>query len=120
MGRVGRLLSTSLQHAAARVTIASMGSAGVALLAMWIALVTVWIWALVDCIRVPDDRYYRSGTKVVWVIVIVLLGLIGAVVYLLAGRPDASTRGTMGSGGGQADPPLPPPAPPGSLPPPPS
>lgn len=93
--------------------------AGGALILIWAVLVGVWIWALVDCIRVPDDRSYRSGTKVVWVVVIVLLGFIGAIVYLLAGRPDASTRATLPGGGGRDDPPFPPPAPPGSLPPPP-
>ena len=49
-----------------------------------------WIWALVDAIRVPDDRYYQSGTKLVWVLVIVLLQVIGAIVYLVAGRPNKS------------------------------
>jgi hypothetical protein len=50
-------------------------------------LVALWIWALVDAIRVPDDADYRAGTKLVWVLVIVLTGFIGAAVYLAVGRP---------------------------------
>lgn len=87
------------------------------ILLVWGVFVGAWIWALVDCIRVPHDRDYRSGTKLIWILVIVLLGLIGAVIYLLAGRPDGSARGTTSGG---ADTPSPPPTPPGSLPPPPT
>jgi type VI protein secretion system component VasK len=52
-----------------------------------IGSLVVWIWALVDAIQVPDDSMYRSGTKIVWVLVIVFLQLIGAIVYLAIGRP---------------------------------
>lgn len=56
---------------------------------MILALVSlvVWIWALVDAIQVPDDSMYRSGTKLVWVLVIVFLQVVGAIVYFAIGRP---------------------------------
>ncbi|HEX6130375.1 MAG TPA: PLD nuclease N-terminal domain-containing protein [Actinomycetota bacterium] len=57
-----------------------------------LAGLVLWIWALVDCVQVPDDAMYQSGTKLVWVLIIVLLGFIGAIVYLLAGRPTADSR----------------------------
>jgi hypothetical protein len=47
----------------------------------------LWIVALVDAIRVPDDSMYRSGNKTVWVLVIALTGFIGAIIYYAAGRP---------------------------------
>jgi type VI protein secretion system component VasK len=72
-----------------------------------IAALGVWIWALVDAIQVPDDSMYRSGTKLVWVLVIVFLQLIGAVIYFAIGRPAKGT----------ASPPAPGPS---GLPPPPS
>ena len=73
----------------------------------------LWIWALVDCIRVPDDSYYRSGTKLVWVLVIALLQVIGAVVYLAAGRPDKAARaGWTGGDPPRGSAPMPPPPPP--------
>jgi hypothetical protein len=73
--------------------------------------IVLWIWALVDCIRVPDDRYYRSGTKLVWVLVIALLQGIGAIVYLVAGRPDKKVRAGWTAGGSAQIPPPPPPPP---------
>jgi hypothetical protein len=36
----------------------------------WIGGIALWIFALVDCIRVQDDSMYRSGTKLIWIIVI--------------------------------------------------
>lgn len=60
---------------------------GVLILLVVLALVALWIWALVDAIRVPDDAHYRAGTKLIWVLVIALTGFIGAAVYLAVGRP---------------------------------
>jgi hypothetical protein len=71
-----------------------------------IAATVVWIWALVDCIQVPDDTMYRSGTKLIWVLVIVFATFIGAVVYLAIGRPDATHVPADRSGS------MPPPPPP--------
>ena len=71
----------------------------------------LWIWALVDCIRVPDDRYYRSGTKLVWVLVIALLQGIGAIVYLVVGRPDKTVRAGWTAAVSTQIPPPPPPPP---------
>lgn len=57
----------------------------------------LWIVALVDAIRVPDDSLYRSGNKVVWVLVIALTGFIGAIIYYAAGRPSGRvSRGQVG------------------------
>jgi hypothetical protein len=64
---------------------AALGSALILLVIL--ALVALWLWALVDAIRVPDDAHYRAGTKLVWVLVIALTGLIGAALYLAVGRP---------------------------------
>ena len=60
---------------------------GVLILAVVLALVALWIWALVDAIRVPDDAHYRAGIKLIWVLVIALTGFVGAAVYLAVGRP---------------------------------
>jgi uncharacterized membrane protein len=53
-----------------------------------IGALVVWIWALVDAIRVPDDSHYRAGNKLIWVLVIVLTQVIGALIYLVVGRPE--------------------------------
>ncbi|MGE5227697.1 MAG: PLDc N-terminal domain-containing protein [Planctomycetaceae bacterium] len=54
---------------------------------VWLVGLAVWIWALVDCIQVADDSMYQSGNKLIWVLVIVFLALLGAILYLLIGRP---------------------------------
>ncbi|HEX8107688.1 MAG TPA: PLD nuclease N-terminal domain-containing protein [Kofleriaceae bacterium] len=49
----------------------------------------VWLWMLLDCIRYENER-----DKVVWILVIVLAGIIGALIYLLARRvPRRRTSG---------------------------
>lgn len=59
---------------------------------LWIGGIALWIFALVDCIRVQDDSMYRSGTKLIWIIVIVLTQVIGAIIYLVIGRPEPGAR----------------------------
>jgi hypothetical protein len=47
----------------------------------------IWVYALVDAISVPDDSMYRTGNKLIWVLVILLAPLAGALIYLVVGRP---------------------------------
>lgn len=70
----------------------------------------LWIWALVDAIKVPDESMFKAGSKVIWVLVIVLTGFIGAIIYLVVGRPSEADRTRKPP----ITPPMPPP-PPGSL-----
>jgi Phospholipase_D-nuclease N-terminal len=61
---------------------------GVPLLAL-----VLFVYALVDAIRVPDDSMYRAGTKLIWVLVIVLVPfLVGPLVYLFVGAPRSAPR----------------------------
>ena len=78
------------------------------------------IWALVDCLKVTNDAQYQSGTKLIWVLVIVLLWGLGAIIYLLIGRPTGKASSVRSERSPSAMPPassdgLPPP-PPGSIP----
>lgn len=52
-----------------------------------LAAFAVWIYALIDCLKVQDDSQYKTGSKVVWILVIVLGGCLGALIYLFVGRP---------------------------------
>jgi hypothetical protein len=45
------------------------------------------VWAIVDALRVPDDSHFRTGTKLIWVLVILLFPYVGALIYLVMGRP---------------------------------
>ena len=64
------------------------------------------VWALVDVARMPNDASFKTGTQLVWVLVILLAQVIGAIVYLAVGRPPG------GATAAQARAALPPPAPP--------
>jgi hypothetical protein len=76
-----------------------------------LAGLAVWIWALIDCIQVPDDTLYESGNKLVWVLIIVFLSLIGAILYFAIGRPRGNAPSVTRGG---ADARMPPPPPPGT------
>ena len=75
----------------------------------FIANIVLVIWALVDAIKVPDDSLYKAGNKLIWVLVILLGGFVGSIIYFAVGRPSH----------GRAVGPLPasdlPPPPPGAL-----
>ena len=55
-------------------------------LALIAAGFAVWLYALVDVVR-ADDTHLRSGSKLVWVLVVLLRHLAGAVLYLGIARP---------------------------------
>jgi hypothetical protein len=46
-----------------------------------LSMSVVWVWMLLDCIRYENER-----DKVVWILVIVLAGVLGALIYLFARR----------------------------------
>ena len=69
-----------------------------------IANIVLVIWALVDAIRVPDDSMYRAGNKLIWILVILLGGFIGAIVYFFIGRPRRAFGDGSGAGAAAAAP----------------
>ena len=48
----------------------------------------VLIYALVDAIRMPSDADFKAGTLLVWILVIRVAQVIGAIIYLVVGRPQ--------------------------------
>ncbi len=58
-------------------------------LVLMAAATVFWVWALVDAVRRPEGGY-RHGSQVLWVLVIALTHSVGAVVYVLFGRPRAA------------------------------
>jgi hypothetical protein len=53
--------------------------------------VGVWAYCLIDAIMTPPERL-RSLTTMSWVLLITVLPVIGAIAWLLAGRPDRRWR----------------------------
>ncbi len=57
-----------------------------------LGLFVLWVWTLVDVLKVPSDDRFRNGTQLIWVLVIVFTQIIGSIIYLAVGRPEPSLR----------------------------
>lgn len=56
-------------------------------LAVIIAMQVLWIVMLIEICRLPESQFVAAGTeRVTWVILVALLGFIGALVWLFAKR----------------------------------
>lgn len=57
-----------------------------------ILLVALWVYCIFDVVS-TDEALMRNMPKVLWLVVVILLPTIGAVAWLLLGRPvDAGLR----------------------------
>ena len=55
----------------------------------WLPLTILWIWMLIDClVNEPSE----GNDKIIWVLVIIFVGWIGALIYLLARRSRRKTK----------------------------
>ncbi len=55
-------------------------------------LFVFWLWMLIDCLKRPDDKFAVGGSnaKLIWILVIIFTGLIGALIYyFLIKRTDS-------------------------------
>ena len=53
-------------------------------LAIGLGGLILWIWTLIDCITNESDQ---GNDRIVWVVVIAVAQLIGAMIYLVVRRP---------------------------------
>jgi hypothetical protein len=51
----------------------------------------LWIFCLIDVIT-SDSAAVRNLPKLTWVFIVIILSEIGAIAWLVAGRPQASSR----------------------------
>ena len=58
--------------------------------AMSLVLFALWVFCLIDVIT-TDESLCRNLPKMYWILIVVLLFDIGAVIWLVAGRPWPST-----------------------------
>ncbi|MBN2847745.1 MAG: PLDc_N domain-containing protein [Coriobacteriia bacterium] len=63
----------------------------IGIIALAVVQIAVEIYALVTLFRTPDERL-QFGKKWPWVLIILFVNLVGAIVFLVAGRrPEAAT-----------------------------
>ena len=62
---------------------------GLVIIPIWLSIVVsltvLWIWVLIDCIK---NESTEGNERIVWVVVIVVTHWIGALIYLIARRPQ--------------------------------
>ncbi|MET3720724.1 MULTISPECIES: PLD nuclease N-terminal domain-containing protein [unclassified Arthrobacter] len=63
-----------------------------------VAVLVIFVYGLVDVIR-TDARLTRGISKPAWIIVMIVLPVIGAILWLLIGRPRDSAPGRRSYGG---------------------
>jgi prolipoprotein diacylglyceryltransferase len=51
------------------------------ILTLAVLLTAFWIWMIVDCAK---RTFKNDNDKVIWILVIVLAGIIGAIIYYFA------------------------------------
>jgi hypothetical protein len=67
------------------VALGGMGCVGMAIFGIIaLAVLAFWIWMLIDAIRRTPSE---GNTKLIWILVIILAGIIGALVYFFVQRP---------------------------------
>ncbi|GAB2460014.1 PLD nuclease N-terminal domain-containing protein [Jatrophihabitans fulvus] len=71
--------------------------------ALGVILIGVWIFCVIDTLTTPAEQV-RNLPKLAWVAIVVLLFEIGALAWLIAGRPWGAKAPTPGgsTGGGFA------------------
>ena len=60
----------------------------------WLLTIALTVYAVVDCIQ-TDDAQVRDLPKLLWLLLILLFPIVGAIAWFIAGRPQ---RGTAGRG----------------------
>jgi len=62
---------------------------GLIIIPIWLSIVVsltvLWIWVLIDCIK---NESTEGNERIVWVVVIAVTHWIGALIYLIARRPQ--------------------------------
>lgn len=65
-----------------------LAAAGGALLIVAVIAVVFWLWMLIDCLQRSDKNFPAKGAndKLVWVVVLLLTNILGAILYYLLVR----------------------------------
>ena len=62
-------------------------------LAIWIAAFVYWIVVIVEVAKIPDLQFRAAGSeKIVWLLIVILGGIIGSLVWRFAKRDEVFRR----------------------------
>jgi Protein of unknown function (DUF2510) len=62
-------------------------------LAIWIAAFVYWIVVIVEVAKIPDPQFRAAGSeKIVWLLIVILGGIIGSLVWRFAKRDEVFRR----------------------------
>ena len=62
-----------------------------AMMLVAVVIIILWIWMIIDCAK---RKFKNDAEKIIWIVVIVLAGWIGALVYFIVIR-SLNPRGLM-------------------------
>ncbi|MBS1122036.1 MAG: hypothetical protein H6Q90_4264 [Deltaproteobacteria bacterium] len=61
----------------------------IVMILIMLPLTGLWVWTLVDCaMKEPSE----GNDKIVWILIIVFAGVIGAAIYFFARRPQRMAK----------------------------
>jgi hypothetical protein len=74
------------------------GFFGLLVLGLWLFGFVFWIIKVVEVARLPESQYRAVGSeKITWVLVVVLLGILGALVWQFAKRAAVLSAAGVGA-----------------------
>jgi hypothetical protein len=54
-----------------------------------VAVFVWWLWMLIEALKTPSGQWSAAGqNQVVYVVLMILLGVIGTVLYIAVARPQ--------------------------------
>ena len=64
---------------------------GIIIFAIFVGVVStgLWIWSLIHCIR---NRHLADNNRIIGIVLIILLGLLGSLIYLFLPKEDEPQR----------------------------
>ncbi|MDF2144919.1 PLD nuclease N-terminal domain-containing protein [Knoellia sp. p5-6-4] len=68
-----------------------------------IILFAVWVYCLLDVIM-TDEHRVRSLSKISWILIVLFTFEVGAIAWLVAGRPRSAARERRDAGERSVDP----------------
>lgn len=73
-----------------------MAGIGLVVIVFFIAIPALMIWALIDLLQRPAQQWTDSGQdRLVWTLVVVLVGFVGPILYLTIGRSKLNSSGQI-------------------------